>query len=135
MRHKPYYRDVRGAIRRYPLYCERLEESRSNTQGMGVAVTTGTISKPTERLALLELPTERERAEYDAVKRAIEITKALPTGRSRLEVIRLKYWTRTRYDLITAAMAIHYSPQQTWRFHVDFEQLVARFLYYGDCGE
>lgn len=134
MRHKPYYRDVRGAIRRYPYYCERLAQMKASRSGEGVAVSSGMISKPTERLALITLPTERQEAEYNAVRKALAITRAMPTGEARLRLIRLKYWERERYDLEAAARAINYSHQQTWRFHVEFEQLVARFLNYGDCG-
>ena len=132
MKHKTFYKHVRAVIRRYPHYCARLLEMQS-ASGDGVpARSPGRVSRPTERLALLELPEEDQRKEYDAVRRAIQITERMDTGAARLKVIAVKYWNAQRGDLYTAARLIHYSPQQTWRFHTDFEQLVARFLY-GDC--
>lgn len=129
MKHKSYYRQVRAVIRRYPLYCMQLEEMRSR-KGDGVpGRSPGAISRPTERLALMELPDEQSRKEYDAVRRAILKTERMDTGAARLRVIRAKYWEARRADLNTAARLIHYSPQQTWRFHTDFERLVAFYLW------
>lgn len=129
MKHKTYYRRVRAVIRKYPFYCAVLEEMKSS-KGDGVpARSVGAVSRPTERLALIELPNPAQRAEYAAVKKAIEHTKKQPTGAARLRVISAKYWEPIKADLHTAARLIHYSPQQTWRFHADFEQLVAFYLW------
>lgn len=126
--HKPYYRHVRAVIRRYPGYCEQLAEMTAKRGDDMPARSPGKISRPTERLALLSLPDAEAQREYDAVRKAISFTERMKTGAERLEVIRLKYWRKRPGDLYEAARAINYGYQQTWRFHAEFEQLVAAFL-------
>ena len=128
MKHRPYYKAVRRAIRLYPKRAAMIEELKAQ-HGDGVpARSPGRVSRPTEHLALLTLKDEQAQAEYDAVKTAIERTRQMETGAARLKVIAVKYWRAAPGDLAAAAAEIHYSEQQTWRFHVEFEQLVARLL-------
>lgn len=133
MKHKAYYKQVRGMIRRYPSYAAALAELRSRKSDGSAARSPGRVSRPTEWQALTQLPDPVAQAEFDAVQRAIDTTRRMTTGAARLDVIRVKYWSGNRdRDLFAAAAAIHYSHNQTWRFHTDFEQLVARYYYGGE---
>lgn len=77
----------------------------------------------TELIAIRELPTNKQR-EYEAVRKAIEITEQYPNGKQRLAVIRLVLWDR-QYTLEGAAMKIPCSESHAKEWHGDFIRLVA----------
>ena len=116
-----YTRDI---VRNYPVLRERLRELRTpGTTGEGL----GRSSEPgrsTERLALRDLP-KAERRELEAVERAIAVTRGLPDGKERLQVIRLVHW-RMSHTMTGAAQTVHVSLSTAYRWQNDFFVLVAR---------
>ena len=74
--------------------------------------------------ALRELP-EINRRELEAVRRAIEETRAMPNGEERLEMVRLVFWKRT-HTLEGAAMKCHVSYVTARRWHGEFIKGVAQ---------
>lgn len=64
-----------------------------------------------------------KKAEYDAVQLAIEQTMGLQTGKERLALIDMVFWTRS-HTLDGAAYALGYSSITAKRFHGDFLRLV-----------
>lgn len=83
-------------------------------------------SNPTERAALRELPAARQR-EYDAVEKAINLTRTQPTGSVRLMLIDLVFWKRT-HNITGASLKLHISESTAINYHTDFIRLVG-FCY------
>jgi hypothetical protein len=125
---KPRYRwwgYVKAMIREYPALKARYADLK--TPDMSPRLTgmpgRGGEGRPAEDMALRELgPTEQR--EYDAVRRAIEITERQPDGRCRLELIRLVYWRGT-HTLRGAAAEIPVSDRTARRWHGRFVRTVA----------
>lgn len=116
---------VKGMIRRYPMLClernENLEQKITvNYDAVGYSTK---ISRAIEDIVIKELLTTRER-EYWAVTKAIEMTKKLPNGKSRIKVIDLVYWKQS-HTLAGAAKAVCFSERSARRFHTEFIRAVA----------
>ena len=119
---KPRYRwwgYIRNVIRAYPELKKEYEELHqqsvtANTSGMSGG----------NGLSLRELPKTKQK-EYDAVSRAIEITKRMPNGIQRLQIIDLVYWKRT-HTVEGAAMKVGYSVDRGKQLHGEFVRLVAK---------
>lgn len=75
--------------------------------------------------------TELERKEVGAVARAVEETRTLKDGNTRLELIRLVYWKRS-HTVPGAAMEIHVSERTALRWHGEFIRTVAREFFGSD---
>ena len=126
---KPRYRwwgYIRNVIRAYPELKKEYEELHqqsvtANTSGMSGG---NGLSRGTENVALRELPKTKQK-EYDAVSRAIEITKRMPNGIQRLQIIDLVYWKRT-HTVEGAAMKVGYSVDRGKQLHGEFVRLVAK---------
>lgn len=83
----------------------------------------GGASRTTETIALRQLPPTRQR-EYDAVRKAINITRRKPDGAARLKVIELVYWKKS-HNIAGAALKIPCHEQTAKDYHRDFIYLVA----------
>lgn len=118
---------VKGMIRRYPELCARQEELRRTKMSpnlTGMPGAHGQISDPVADAALRELP-EINRRELEAVRQAIEETRALPNGEERLEMVKLVFWKKT-HTLEGAAMTCNVSYITARRWHGEFIKDVAR---------
>lgn len=120
---------IKAVIRHYPELCREWEELKTisatpnyDTVGHGSG-----ISKPTEQVALKLLPRVKQQ-EFDAVREALEETKAGPDGEHKLELIRLVYWKRT-HTVDGAAFQIGIGGHTARNWHGDFIRLVA--VHYG----
>lgn len=86
------------------------------------------VSRSTENVALREMPPLKQK-EYDAVTRAIEITKLLPDGEKRLELITRMYWKGGRIGIKDVIYHIGIGEATGKRWHARFIQLV------GECAD
>lgn len=114
-------------IRRYPELCARQEELRRTKMSpnlAGMPGAHGQVSDPVADAALRELP-EINRRELEAVRRAIEETRAMPNGKERLEMVRLVFWKKT-HTLEGAAMKCHVSYVTARRWHGEFIKRTAQ---------
>ena len=120
---------VKGMIRRYPQLREEYAalHSQSVTANYNGMPRGGSGGRVIENLAIRELPSNRQR-EYEAVRRAIEITERYTNGRQRLAIIRMVLWER-QYTLEGAALQIPCSIATAKRWHAEFIRLTAS--YYG----
>lgn len=116
---------VKGMIRRYPML--RLEYESLHSQSItanysGMPAGSGG-GRTVESLAIRELPSTKQR-EYEAVRRAIEITERYRNGLDRLAIIRMVLWDK-QYTLAGAALQIpcHYKTAAQW--HSEFIRTVA----------
>ena len=78
-----------------------------------------------ESLALRELPSNSQR-EYEAVRRAVEVTERYRNGADRLYVIDLVLWKRS-HTLDGAALMVPCSWRSAAQWHGEFVRLVASF--------
>lgn len=86
----------------------------------------GQASDPVADAALRELP-EINRRELEAVRQAIEETRALPNGEERLEMVKLVFWKKT-HTLDGAAMELHWSTRKLVEWHGEFIRCVAKYF-------
>lgn len=63
--------------------------------------------------------------ENNAVRKAVNETRAMQDGEERLKFIRLVFWDKT-HTLEGAAMAVNCSDRTARRWHTDFIKCVAR---------
>lgn len=127
---KPRYRwwgFVRRMIRDYPGLKEAVDDlhSQNVTASMTGMPRGGGAGRTVETIALRQLPEDDQKA-YDAVTRAVEITRLRPDGEERVALIRYTYWCRTEHPLKHAALYAHVSERTAKRWHGDFVRLVGK---------
>ena len=86
-------------------------------------------SRPVEQIATREMPPAKQQ-EYDAVRRALEITALLPDGEERIELIRLMYWSGKTATLAAVAPKLYISEKTAYRWHRDFKELTGKCFGY-----
>lgn len=116
---------VKNVIRAYPglkkEYDALHEQSvTANVSGMPGG---GGVSRGVEAIALKELPRPKQ-MEYDAVRKAIAVTKYLKTGNDRIKLVELVFWKKS-HTLSGAAMVLNISYDTAIDYHADFIMLVA----------
>ena len=116
---------VKGMIRRYP----RLRQEYQELHNIAMVASysgmphVGGVSRTCESVAVRELPRNSQR-EYEAVRRAVELTERYKNGRDRLYVIDLVLW-KGSHTLEGAALMVpcHFNTAQKW--HGEFIKLAA----------
>lgn len=127
---KPRYRwwgYIRQVILAYPELKKEYDalHQQSVTANMSGMPGGGQASRGTENIAIREMPHTKQK-EYDAVRKAIEITQRMPNGSSRLRMIEFVYWKSVRFTVEGAAMKVGYSPDRGKQIHGEFVRLVAK---------
>ena len=89
----------------------------------------GGASRKTEQIALRQMAPAKQQ-EYDAVTRAIEITKTLPDGNKRIEMIERVYWQGKKISIESAAVAVNVAETTGKRWHGDFIREVGKCFGY-----
>lgn len=84
----------------------------------------GGASRSTELIAMRELSPTKQK-EYDAVRKAINITKRRKNGRDRLKVIEMVYWKQSK-TIAGAAMMIPCHQRTAEQYHREFVYLVGK---------
>ena len=87
----------------------------------------GGASRSTENAALRQLPPARQK-EYDAVRRAVELTSLMPDGDKHIEFIRQMYWKGKKLRIVDVVYKIGIADVTGNRWHSDFIRLVG-FCY------
>ena len=116
---------VKGMIRRYPALREQYADlhSQSVTASYSGMPHGSGVGRPTEALAIRELPTNSQR-EYEAVHRAIGMTERYSNGRQRLAIVKMVLWDK-QYTLEGAALQIPCCISKAKMWHSEFIRLVA----------
>lgn len=118
---------VRRMIRDYPglkAAYEELHEPRLTANTSGMPGGGGTVS-PVEAVALRQLPADDQKA-YDAVTRAVEITRLLPDGELKVALIRYVYWGKWQRRVEDAPLLLPVSRRTAIRWHGDFIRLAGK---------
>ena len=116
---------AKAMVRMYPQLkreYDALHAQRVTTTPDCVPGGKGGVSRVVEITALRQLPPARQ-AEYDAVTKAIELTKKRQNAADRLALIDLVFWKGT-HKLEGAAMKLYISDSTARRYHTDFLRLV-----------
>lgn len=87
------------------------------------------VSRTTENIAIREMPPMKQR-EYDAVTRAIEITRLLPDGDSRLDLIKKMYWSGRKLGINEVIYRIGIGEATGKRWHARFVRIVGECVGY-----
>lgn len=127
---KPKYRwwgFARRMIRDYPALKVVVDDLHRQqiTASASAMPRGGGAGRTVETVALRKLP-PGDQDVYDAVTKAIEITRLMPTGSERIAMIRYMYWGRQSHRLKDAAIRVHVSDRTAKQWHGDFVRLVGR---------
>lgn len=126
-----YRPNIVWTIRNYPARKKEYEEL--HRQAMAFQMTgmpSGCeVSRAAENIALREMAPMKQR-EYEAVTKAIAVTKMLPNGDKRLELIERKYWKYGNIQMKYVIPHVHVAEATGWRWHKEFIDLVGDFLGY-----
>jgi hypothetical protein len=126
-----WWRNAVWAVRNYPSRKAEYEELHRQqvTQAIGSSPGTGGINRTTENIALKQMPPMKQQ-EYDAVARAIQITRLLPDGDSRLALIERMYWQGKKLNIYQVIYQVGISEATGKRWHNRFIRTVGECLGY-----
>lgn len=118
---------VKAMIRDYPNLKKMWNEihESSITANYSSMPKGGSVARTVENIALRQMEPDDQKA-YDAVSRAIEITRQLPDGKHRMELISLAYWVQRPMPLKSAALLLFISERTAKRWHGSFVRCVAK---------
>lgn len=85
----------------------------------------GGDGRTVENIALRQLPADDQKV-YDAVTRAVEITRLLPDGELKLAMIRFVYWGQGQRRVEDVPLVLPISRRTAIRWHGDFVRLVGK---------
>ena len=124
---------VTRMIRNYPARKQEYEDLHSQTvvadlSGMPRGCGGG---RTTETIALRQMAPAKQ-MEYDAVTKAIEITKLMPNGDLRVELIRRMYWKGKKRNIDSVVYELHIAIATGKRWHGAFVRLVGQCFGYMD---
>ena len=121
---------MKKVIRLYPTRKKEYEQlhEQSITANLSGMPGGGGVSRSVEGIALRELPYNKQR-EYDAVNKALEVTRKLPNGDQRIKIIDLVYWKRS-HTLDGAGYKVGYASTTTRQINAEFVRLVGKLYGY-----
>lgn len=125
--HYIWWSYVKGMIRKFPERAERLQDMKDPSAEIdlsGMPKGAGKIGRPTEQLAIAQLP-PTEQKEYEAVRAALRETLGLKSGKLRLRLIRMVFWKQT-HTIQGAALRLYVAGSTAKRWHREFILLVAK---------
>lgn len=131
---KPRYRwweFAKKMIRDYPTLKEAWNDAhaQSVTANLSGMPRGGSSGRTIESIALRQLAPDDQK-DYDAVRRAIELTKLRPDGDKRIELISYVYWAKKRLRIKDAALLLHISEDTAKGWHGEFVRLVGKCYGY-----
>jgi hypothetical protein len=126
-----WWKNAVWAVRNYPARKAEYEELHSQSLSQNITGMPGSaaVSRTTEDIATRQMAPMKQ-SEYDAVTRAIGITKLLPDGDKRLELIERTYWQGRKLKITQVVYQIGVSEATAWRWHSRFIRQVGECLGY-----
>lgn len=129
--HDDWWFNAVRMVRNYPARKQEYEELHNQSlvadmsgmpRGIGA-------SRATEDIALRQMAPAKQQ-EYDAVTRAVEITKLLPSGDKRIELIERMYWKGRKLNIDSVIMSVGVADITGKRWHGAFIRLVGECFGY-----
>lgn len=126
-----WWRSAVWAVRNHPARKEEYDElhRQSLVADLSGMPSGHEVSRSAENIALRTMAPMKQR-EYDAVVRAIEVTKLMPNGDARLELIRRMYWQGKKLNMNAVIYQLGIAEATGKRWHGVFIRLVGEFLGY-----
>lgn len=126
-----WFRNAVWTIRNYPARKEEYEELHKQALAFQMTgVPSGCdISRTVENIAIREMAPMKQ-IEYEAVTKAISVTKLLPNGDKRLELIDRMYWRGRKLEIKYVAPRVNIAEATGVRWHGAFVRLVGEFMGY-----
>jgi hypothetical protein len=126
-----WWSNVTRMVRNYPARKAEYEalHSQSLVADMSGMPRSGSTSRATENIALRQMSPMKQQ-EFEAVSRAIEITRLLPNGEERLDLIRRMYWQGRKLRIDDVVFDVGIAQATGWRWHAAFIRVVAQCVGY-----
>lgn len=126
-----WFKNAVWTVRNYPARKEEYQElhTQSICSDMSGMPKSSDVSRSIENIALREMAPMKQ-MEYDAVTRAIAVTKLLPNGDKRIELIGRMYWSGTKLAIKDVIPHIPVAQATGDRWHGAFIRLVGEFMGY-----
>ena len=126
-----WFKSAVWVVRNYPARKEEYEQLHAALTGSPVSgmPKSGGVSRAVENIALRTMAPMKQ-LEYDAVTRAIEVTRLLPDGNLRIDLIDRMYWRGKKLNLDDVTYPIGIAEATGKRWHGAFIRLVGEFLGY-----
>lgn len=118
-------------VRNYPARVQEYEQlhSQSCVADMSGQPHGGGASRTTENIALRQMPPAKQQ-EYDAVRKAVEITRRYENGEERIALIRRMYWSGKKRDINSVIVSLYIAEATGRRWHSAFIRLVGECFGY-----
>lgn len=126
-----WFKNAVWTVRNYPARKQEYEELTSPkvTASISGMPGGGGVSRTVENLALREMAPMKQK-EYEAVTKAIEVTRLLPNGDLKVKLISLMYWQGKKLDIQGVVPRIPVAEATGVRWHGAFIRLVGEFMGY-----
>ena len=120
-------------VRNYPARKAEWESlhQQSITPNLSGMPKGGSVGRSTEVIALRQMSPMKQQ-EYDAVTRALNITRLLPDGEKRIELIERVYWQGRKVPISRVIHQVGISEATARRWHVWFVRQVGKCVGYID---
>lgn len=126
-----WFRNAVWTVRNYPARKAEYEElhRQSMCSDMSGLPRGGGDGRTTENIAIREMAPMKQ-LEYDAVTRAIEVTRLLPDGNNRVTMIDRMYWRGKKLNIDDVIYTVGVAEATGKRWHGAFIRLVGEFMGY-----
>lgn len=127
-----WWPQVVWAVRSYPelkKWQKTLHCSQSLSQKVTGMAGGGDVSRTTENIVLKQIP-PRSQQDYEAITRAIALTRRLPDGKKRIELIERMYWQGRKLTITQVSYQVNAGEALAKRWHREFILLVGKNLGY-----
>lgn len=126
-----WFRNAVWTVRNYPARKKEYEQLHTQTMCVDMSgMPKGSeVSRSVENIVLMEMPPMKQ-LEYDAVTKAVAVTKLLPDGDKRVEMIDRMYWHEKKLDIDDVIYPIGIAEATGKRWHGAFVRLVGEFMGY-----
>lgn len=126
-----WWRNAVWTVRNYPARKAEFDElhRQTLTQNLSPQGNPNGINRTTENIALRQMSPMKQK-EYEAVTRVIGITRLLPDGDKRLELIDRMYWQGKKLNIYQVIYQIGIAEATGKRWHNRFIRSVGECLGY-----
>lgn len=126
-----WWRNAVWAVRNFPARQAEYEEMHRQSLNQKLTGMPGGngVGRTTESIALRQMAPMKQ-AEYDAVSKAVGITKRLPYGDKRIELIERMYWQGRKMNISQVVYQVGVADATGKRWHNRFIRTVGECLGY-----
>ena len=126
-----WFKNAVWTVRNYPARREEYQQMHAQSVCADISGLPrgNNVSRNTENIALQEMAPMKQ-LEYDSVTRAIAVTKLMPDGEKRVEMIDRMYWQGRKLNIDDVICSVGVAEATGKRWHGAFIRLVGEFMGY-----